>query len=84
MAIECWYQSEILQLLVWPKGGLRGNLEAVGVPTSVPVRVARELLLAGHRYLNVRIPEEFSAGHVVEATNIPYACRVGSVILIFS
>ncbi|KAF2306317.1 hypothetical protein GH714_016415 [Hevea brasiliensis] len=54
-----------------PKAGLKGNLEAVGVPTSVPVRVARELLLAGYRYLDVRIPEEFSAGHVVEATNIP-------------
>lgn len=37
-----------------PKASLRGNLEAVGVPTSVPVRVAHELLLAGHRYLDVR------------------------------
>jgi len=35
--------------------GLKGNLEeAVGVPTSVPVRVAHELLLAGHKYLDVR------------------------------
>lgn len=33
---------------------LKGNLEAVGVPTSVPVRVAHELLLAGHKYLDVR------------------------------
>ncbi|EEF31635.1 thiosulfate sulfurtransferase 16, chloroplastic [Ricinus communis] len=61
-----------------PKAGLRGNLEAVGVPTSVPVRVAHELLLAGHRYLDVRTPEEFSAGHVVGAINIPYMYRVGS------
>ncbi|TQD68588.1 hypothetical protein C1H46_045879 [Malus baccata] len=30
------------------------NLEAVGVPTSVPVRVAHELLQAGHKYLDVR------------------------------
>lgn len=37
-----------------PKASLRGNLEAVGVPTSVPVRVAHELLQAGHRYLDVR------------------------------
>lgn len=37
-----------------PKATLRGNLEAVGVPTSVPVRVAHELLQAGHRYLDVR------------------------------
>ncbi|XP_037493055.1 thiosulfate sulfurtransferase 16, chloroplastic isoform X2 [Jatropha curcas] len=54
---------------------LRGNLE---VPTSVPVRVAHELLLAGHRYLDVRTPEEFSAGHVVGAINIPYMYKVGS------
>ncbi|CBI14842.3 unnamed protein product, partial [Vitis vinifera] len=27
----------------------RGNLESTGVPTSVPVRVALELLQAGHR-----------------------------------
>lgn len=26
----------------------------VPIPTSVPVRVAHELLLAGHRYLDVR------------------------------
>jgi hypothetical protein len=37
-----------------PKAALRGNLEAIGVPTSVPVRVAHELLQAGHRYLDVR------------------------------
>ncbi|PNX64144.1 senescence-associated protein DIN1 [Trifolium pratense] len=35
---------------------LKGNLEdtIVGVPTSVPVRVAHELFLAGHKYLDVR------------------------------
>lgn len=61
------------------KATLRGNqLEAVGVPTSVPVRVAFELLLAGHRYLDVRTPEEFSAGHAQGAVNIPYMYRVGS------
>ena len=44
------------RILVEPKfpfrreAGLSGSLEAVGVPTSVPVRVAHELLLAGHRY----------------------------------
>jgi hypothetical protein len=37
-----------------PKSGLRGNLAATGVPTSVPVRVAHELFQAGHRYLDVR------------------------------
>lgn len=48
------------------------------VPRSVPVRVAHELLLAGHRYLDVRTVEEFDAGHPVGATNIPYMFRVGS------
>lgn len=48
------------------------------VPTSVPVRVAHELLQAGHRYVDVRTPEEFSAGHAVGAINIPYLYRVGS------
>ncbi|XP_014519419.1 thiosulfate sulfurtransferase 16, chloroplastic [Vigna radiata var. radiata] len=56
---------------------LKGDLEAV-VPTSVPVRVAYELLLAGHRYLDVRTPEEFDEGHVPGAINIPYMFRVGS------
>ncbi|RDX71408.1 Rhodanese-like domain-containing protein 15, chloroplastic [Mucuna pruriens] len=58
--------------------GVKGNLEAVRVPTSVPVRVAYELLLAGHRYLDVRTPEEFNAGHAPGAINIPYFFRVGS------
>ncbi|MED6193812.1 hypothetical protein PIB30_022860 [Stylosanthes scabra] len=60
------------------EASLSGNLEAVGVPTSVPVRVAHELLLAGHRYLDVRTPEEFNAGHAPGAINIPYMFRVGS------
>ncbi|KAF4350271.1 hypothetical protein F8388_017655 [Cannabis sativa] len=57
---------------------LRRNLEATRVPISVPVRVAHELLQAGHRYLDVRTPEEFSAGHAPGAVNIPYMYRVGS------
>ncbi|XP_059437952.1 thiosulfate sulfurtransferase 16, chloroplastic-like isoform X1 [Corylus avellana] len=61
-----------------PNSSLRGNLEATGVPTSVPVRVAHELFQAGHRYLDVRTPEEFSAGHASGAINIPYMYRVGS------
>lgn len=47
-------------------------------PTSVPVRVAHELLQAGHRYLDVRTAEEFSAGHAAGAVNVPYMFRVGS------
>ncbi|GMY11144.1 thiosulfate sulfurtransferase 16, chloroplastic [Fagus crenata] len=65
-------------VLFVPKAALRGNLEAIGVPTSVPVRVAHELLQAGHRYLDVRTPEEFSAGHASGAINIPYMYRDGS------
>lgn len=47
-------------------------------PTSVPVRVAHELLQAGHRYLDVRTAEEFSAGHAAGAVNVPYMFRLGS------
>ncbi|KAL4569073.1 hypothetical protein LXL04_024700 [Taraxacum kok-saghyz] len=47
-------------------------------PTSVPVRVAHELHQAGHRYLDVRTPEEFAAGHAVGAINVPYMFRLGS------
>ncbi|KAJ0040478.1 hypothetical protein Pint_28597 [Pistacia integerrima] len=65
-------------LKLCPKASPRGNLETTGVPTSVPVRVAHELLQAGHRYLDVRTPEEFSAGHVSGAINVPYMYRVGS------
>ncbi|KAK6922534.1 Rhodanese-like domain, partial [Dillenia turbinata] len=49
----------------------KGNVVSTGVPTSVPVRVAHELLLAGHKYLDVRTPEEFSAGHVTGMTRNP-------------
>lgn len=31
-----------------------GNMQSSAAPTSVPVRVANELLQAGHRYLDVR------------------------------
>ncbi|KAI8020343.1 hypothetical protein LOK49_LG04G01312 [Camellia lanceoleosa] len=55
-----------------------GNVESSAVPTSVPVRVAHELLQAGHRYLDVRTADEFSAGHAVGATNVPYMFKVGS------
>ncbi|XP_019423887.1 PREDICTED: thiosulfate sulfurtransferase 16, chloroplastic-like [Lupinus angustifolius] len=54
------------------------NLEAIKVPTSVPVRVAYELLLAGHKYLDVRTQEEFNAGHAIDAVNIPYMFKAGS------
>ncbi|GMI68949.1 hypothetical protein HRI_000564200 [Hibiscus trionum] len=60
------------------KATLRGNVQATGVPTSVPVRVAHELYQAGHRYLDVRTPEEFSAGHVPGAINVPYMYKLGS------
>ncbi|CAN4083508.1 unnamed protein product [Withania somnifera] len=54
------------------------KVQSPTVPTSVPVRVALELLQAGHRYLDVRTAEEFSAGHVTGAINIPYMFRIGS------
>ncbi|KAJ3672366.1 hypothetical protein LUZ60_007087 [Juncus effusus] len=59
---------------------LRSGPESVQleVPTSVPVRVANELLQAGHRYLDVRTEDEFKAGHPAGAINIPYLFKVGS------
>nr|AWW16472.1 thiosulfate sulfurtransferase 16-like protein [Ipomoea pes-caprae] len=54
------------------------KLQSTTMPASVPVRVAHELLQAGHRYLDVRTPEEFMAGHAAGAINIPYMFKVGS------
>ncbi|CAN4078654.1 unnamed protein product [Withania somnifera] len=54
------------------------KVQSPTVPISVPVRVALELLQAGHRYLDVRTAEEYSDGHVAGAINIPYMFRIGS------
>ncbi|PNT75314.1 hypothetical protein BRADI_1g30020v3 [Brachypodium distachyon] len=60
-------------------GGLRaGEAEVAAVPPSVPVRVAHELQLAGHRYLDVRTEGEFGGGHPAGAVNIPYLYKTGS------
>lgn len=45
---------------------------------AVPAQVAHELLNAGHHYLDVRTAEEFAAGHIEGAVNIPYMYKVGS------
>jgi len=44
---------------------------------SVPVQVAHELINAGHHCLDVRTQEEYSAGHVEGAVNIPYLVKAG-------
>jgi len=44
---------------------------------SVPVQVAHELINAGHRCLDVRTREEYVAGHVEGAVNIPYLLKCG-------
>lgn len=44
---------------------------------SVPVQVAHELINAGHRCLDVRTVEEYNAGHVEGALNIPYLVKCG-------
>jgi hypothetical protein len=44
---------------------------------TVPVQVAHELINAGHRYLDVRTPEEYAAGHVEGSINIPYMVKMG-------
>ncbi|XP_057962923.1 thiosulfate sulfurtransferase 16, chloroplastic-like [Malania oleifera] len=60
-------------------GAVEEKVLTTGVnPTSVPVRVARELLQAGHRYLDVRTAEEFSAGHASGAINVPYMFKTRS------
>ncbi|KAF5175798.1 Rhodanese-related sulfurtransferase [Thalictrum thalictroides] len=53
------------------------NSEKFELPKSVPVRVAHELLQAGHHYLDVRTFEEFTAGHALGAVNIPYMFKAG-------
>ncbi|KAK9096767.1 hypothetical protein Sjap_022264 [Stephania japonica] len=69
--------SSIRHAVEWLKRLAAGRtVEKVGVPTSVPVRMAHDLLLAGHRYLDVRTPEEFSAGHAVGAVNVPYMLKL--------
>ncbi|WCJ32742.1 Rhodanese/Cell cycle control phosphatase superfamily protein [Euphorbia peplus] len=73
--LSCGVNSKALRFCT--NAGQRGNVEAVGVPVSVPVRVAHELLLAGHRFLDVRTTEEFNAGHTVGAVNVPYLYRAG-------
>ncbi|KAM3215326.1 hypothetical protein ACQJBY_067369 [Aegilops geniculata] len=57
---------------------LRSEEVEVAVPPSVPVRVAYELQLAGHRYLDVRTEGEFGGGHPAGAVNIPYMYSTGS------
>ncbi|KAF7111873.1 hypothetical protein CFC21_111828 [Triticum aestivum] len=57
---------------------LRVEEAGVAVPPSVPVRVAYELQLAGHRYLDVRTEGEFAGGHPAGAVNVPYMYSTGS------
>jgi rhodanese-related sulfurtransferase len=55
-----------------------GNVDSSAVPKSASVETAHELVQAGHQYLDVRTPQEFTAGHAVGAINIPYLLYVGS------
>ncbi|KAF7099528.1 hypothetical protein CFC21_101152 [Triticum aestivum] len=57
---------------------LRAEEAEVAVPPSVSVRVAYELQLAGHRYLDVRTEGEFGGGHPAGAVNVPYMYSTGS------
>ncbi|KAL0396926.1 UNVERIFIED_CONTAM: Senescence-associated protein DIN1 [Sesamum calycinum] len=58
------------------ESGNEQSTASVPTPTSVPVRVAYELLQAGHRFLDVRTTEEFSDGHV--------GCKIGKRSLMAS
>ncbi|MCL7028255.1 hypothetical protein MKW94_025837 [Papaver nudicaule] len=51
--------------------------ESDKAPKSVHVSVAHELVQSGHRYLDVRTSEEFTAGHPPGAVNVPYLFRTG-------
>ncbi|KAM3215328.1 hypothetical protein ACQJBY_067369 [Aegilops geniculata] len=59
-------------------GPKEADAAVAAVPASVPVRVAYELQLAGHRYLDVRTEGEFGSGHPAGAVNIPYMHSTGS------
>ncbi|XP_048543448.1 thiosulfate sulfurtransferase 16, chloroplastic-like [Triticum urartu] len=59
-------------------GPKEAGAEVAAVPPSVPVRVAYELQLAGHRYLDVRTEGEFGGGHPAGAVNVPYMHSTGS------
>ncbi|GAB4848411.1 hypothetical protein Ancab_003108 [Ancistrocladus abbreviatus] len=78
LQIRCRFSPRYRSSGYSSRSGAGSNSEATGIPMSVPVRVAHELLQAGHRYLDVRTPEEFSAGHVPGAINIPYMFKFGS------
>ncbi|KAJ0010807.1 protein HIGH ARSENIC CONTENT 1, mitochondrial-like [Pistacia vera] len=39
---------------------------------TVDVHAAKDLLISGHKYLDVRTTEEFQKGHIDNAQNIPY------------
>ncbi|KAL3690076.1 hypothetical protein R1sor_016385 [Riccia sorocarpa] len=67
---------EFSRRLIRLQANARGEEYATTV-RSVPVQVARELLNAGHRFLDVRTAEEYAAGHIEGAVNVPYMHRVG-------
>lgn len=63
------------------EAGLLGLRPAAEAPRSVPVRVALELLQAGHHYLDIRTPEDFERGHAAGAINIPYVFNFGQGLI---
>eukprot|EP00249_Psilotum_nudum_P036342 c6842_g1_i1 orf=215-616(-) len=60
------------------ESGLQSSTSSVDPPVvkTIPVELARDLLNRGHGYLDVRTHEEFSAGHIHGAVNIPYMYKV--------
>ncbi|GJP46924.1 hypothetical protein CLOM_g6169 [Closterium sp. NIES-68] len=56
-------------------GRARAANDGAPAVTSVSVDEARELVAAGHTYLDVRTPEEFKAAHVEGAVNIPFMLK---------
>lgn len=81
VAAAAWPARSTLGSVRYGSGAasLRADEADLAVPPSVPVRVAYELQLAGHRYLDVRTEGEFGgAGHPAGAVNVPYLHSTGS------
>jgi rhodanese-related sulfurtransferase len=53
-------------------GGSSGAGPALPVPGVVSGQVARDLVEGGARIVDVRTPQEYAAGHVPGAVNIPF------------
>ncbi|CAI5498212.1 unnamed protein product [Closterium sp. Naga37s-1] len=78
--IECFFPPSsligaITRIMTYHAGVARAANDGAPAVTSVSVGEARELVAAGHTYLDVRTPEEFRASHVEGSVNIPFMLK---------